>query len=180
MNEADKLIENQLKNLPPAVGQAISRVDWKNKVKKISAIHNLTLEQSEALEAEVLLLIYSFEPPDNFLNNLIENVAVEEEEAEKIADTVEIEIVLNIVKELDSIPAELQNPSNSPTLEHTPIIDLSKELELEAPKSQPLIETPMDTAHTTPTQTEKPATPEPLAQTPRYTGGIDPYREGLN
>lgn len=131
MNETDQLIAKQIKKLPRGVGEAISKVDWKGNVKGIADKCNLTADQARSLETEVLLLIYSFESSDDFEDNLIKNVSVDEETADKIADLVEDEILGSIEKKLDEL---------EPHMNLSPRINLGAQLEIEPPEAELLLQ----------------------------------------
>lgn len=92
MNDLDKLTTEQLKTLPPPLQEALKTVPWRNSVQGIGASHGLDKEKTKTLETETLLIIYGFEPQENFKANLyrelgldIKKIELKSAEAELVA-----------------------------------------------------------------------------------------------
>src|SRR3989344_2377973 len=88
MNETDKLIEEQLKKLPPNLQRAINAVPWKALVQEIGKTNVLDVEQIVSLEQETMFIIYAFESPKDYVANKIFNPILQKsEEPEKSIKT---------------------------------------------------------------------------------------------
>src|SRR3989344_4099335 len=88
MNETDKLIEEQLKKLPPNLQRAINAVPWKALVQEIGKTNVLDVEQIVSLEQETMFIIYAFESPKDYLANIMREVRISEDTALNIAESV--------------------------------------------------------------------------------------------
>lgn len=181
--DTDKIIKDQYETLSPALKQALQIVPWKDIVRKIAEDNDLNSASKEALETETMLVLYCFESADDFLQNVTAEVGIDALKTKMVVSKVVDLIftpILDKIEELGGIDAAsspTEKPQVVPAPAPSPIIDLSKELELEAPKPEHLIQASTNTAHTTPVQAEDTPQKETLVQTPRYTGGLDPYRE---
>ncbi len=113
MNDSELLIENQFKKLPPTNQQALLKVPWRELSQKIAKNNNLTSEQSESLETEVLLLLYQLQSADDFFDNLLREVGAEEEVIQKIFTAVETEIIYAIETEMEKIEPEKSSSETS-------------------------------------------------------------------
>ena len=204
MNETDKLIEEQLKTLPPNLRQAIDAVPWKSLVQEIGKANVLDTEQITSLEQETMFIIYAFENPNDYVSNIIREVSVSEESAYTIAESV-----------ADKIFDPISQKSESGEATEEPIVitaetkeEALKELSRRSMKNQnppalvpelilsnlPMIEEG-EVAHTVDStqytvDSVQPARQdlagsqiksEPKVSLPdyRYEGGSDPYREPL-
>ena len=204
MNETDKLIEEQLKTLPPNLQQAIDAVPWKSLVQEIGKANVLDTEQITSLEQETMFIIYAFENPNDYVSNIIREVSVSEESAYTIAESV-----------ADKIFDPISQKSESGKATEEPIVitletkeEALKELSRRSIKNQnppvlvpelvpsnlPMIEEG-EVAHTVDStqytvDSVQPARQdlagsqiksEPKVSLPdyRYEGGSDPYREPL-
>lgn len=162
MNEIEQLIEEQKKKLPPELVKAIEKTAWEPVVQKIGKESELKEEQIEALEKEVLLILYAFEPPANLQQNIVRELNLSTEKSEKISDS-----VWKMIME----PISLKTGINDP-------IEPSRIPEI-APEIHPVIEKG-EVVHDV-----KPSTfgeKKEKANLPdyRYPGGVDPYREPTN
>ena len=155
MNEQEKLIEEQLKTLPASLQQAINTVPWKTLVQEIGKENTLDSEQTVSLEQETMFVLYAFENPNDFVQNIVKGVGVSQETAVKIANSVADKIL-------------------------GPILDKSTEQEKTISNNLPMVEEG-EVAHSVPhVEESKPIEPT-KASLPdyRYSEGKDPYREPL-
>lgn len=106
MNESEIIIDKKFKELPLAIQIALSTFDWKDEVKKIAEETKLTPEQEALLQTEILLLLYSLEPKDNFYDNLVGEVGLDEDSAENIFELVEERIVVKIAEKIEGTSPE--------------------------------------------------------------------------
>ncbi|MES2213822.1 MAG: hypothetical protein V4465_00300 [Patescibacteria group bacterium] len=173
--DTNKLIEEQHKTLDPALQEALTNIPWKNTVREIARGNDLTKEQAEALEREVMFVMYCFEEPEDFQKNVVSEVGVDALKA-KILDSKISDLVFNPV-----LTKMEEFKKNHPQEKASALIDLSKQLEIEPPKVDEMIEIGTHTAHTTPQviQIKKPTFEKPAPHT-EYKGAPDPYREPLN
>ena len=74
MNETNQLIEEQFKKLPSGLRWAINNVPWKASVMEIGKANALDPEQIASLEQEVMLVMYGFEDPNDFVANVAREV----------------------------------------------------------------------------------------------------------
>lgn len=153
MNEDnEKLIQEQFSKLPEDLRKTIESVPWKSSIKEIAQQNNLSPEQSESLERESMFILYGFESPNDYIANLVREVAIPEETAIAIAETVNERIFKVIESKIDG-------GENKPAAEH----------------NLPMVE-PGEVAHDVP-HVEKPK----IVAVPdyRYPDGKDPYHEPL-
>lgn len=162
MEETDSLIKQQLERLPPTVQKALNAFDWKEAVKNISTDLLLTPEQGLGLETEVLLLIYSFEPQENFYNNLLYKVGLTPDVAEKVFDQIELKVLKPLTEEVEKqevgviVDKNLSIPSSEP---------ISPAIQTEMPQTPPS------------SATEKEKDSISIPDYSAYESGKDPYRE---
>ena len=153
MNETDKLIEEQLKTLPTELREAIRIVPWKSMVQEIGRGNNLDAGEMAKLERETMLIVYAFEDPLGYSENLMRELKIDVEKATKISDEVWQKIM-------------------------QPISDATNR-ENVVPPNLPMVE-PGETAHIVPHIEEKgPEKPQISTPASHYPGGVDPYREPL-
>ncbi|MEK7176985.1 MAG: hypothetical protein AAB719_01685 [Patescibacteria group bacterium] len=176
MNEEEKLIKEQFDKLPSNLQQAISALPWKALVEEIGKSNALDPEQIVSLEQETMFVLYAFENPDDFVQNIIRAVSVSQETANKIGDSVAEKILGPIVEK--SIGEKKVSGDNLPMVE-----------EGEVAHSVPHVE-PARTTEVVPRQNdfvglesggEPPKPKETKTSLPdyRYGEGKDPYREPL-
>lgn len=94
--EIDKLIAEQFNKLPENLRLAIKSVPWKALVQDVGKANALTIEQIALLEQETMFVIYGFENPRDFVENIIKEVGVEEELAITLAEDVSIKVLREI------------------------------------------------------------------------------------
>ncbi|MDP3763909.1 MAG: hypothetical protein Q8Q92_04730 [bacterium] len=169
MNETDKLIEEQVKTLPPNLREAINTVSWKNLVQEIGKQNNLSPEKIESLEQETMFIIYGFENPVDYPTNIIRELNISEKMAYAIVESVTNKIfdpILNKSNEYEKGVTPVFTPETPPT--NLPMVEKG------------------EVAHTVDSKQytvdrEKQATEKVKVSLPdyRYEGGKDPYREPL-
>ena len=156
MNETDKLIEEQVKTLPPNLQQAINDVPWKALVQEIGRTNALDAEQIASLEQETMFIIYAFESPKDYLANIMREVGIFEDTALNIAESVADKIFNPILQKSEESEKTIKTKTESPAPVSVPEIP---------PTILPVVK------------------PEPKVSAPlpdyRYPDGQDPYREPL-
>jgi hypothetical protein len=204
--EQNRLIEEQFNTLSKSLQRAIAVSPWRASIQEIAKSQNLTEEQSEALERETMFILYGFEPATDYIGNLVQEVGLTQELAEKVAEEAGDKIFEPIIdKEEELSKAELNGEPTNPgdyMLEETkqeeklePMETQSTELEI--PPESHLQTIPPETVHET--LAPEPAGPinvidekgdierphdEPvekssIRQANIYPEGADPYREPL-
>lgn len=184
-NDDQKLIDEQLKKLPPELAQAIASTFWQVRVKEIAKENKLSPEQAATLERETMLVVYGFDDPRNFIDNLTRELGVSDDVATTIATSIEEDVleVIAVKAEGKSAPEEGDLPMiesgevahDVPHIENAPVPP-------PAPKPQPA---PQPAPTPAPTGKSKPSDATKLTKvelpTPNYTysKGQDPYREPL-
>lgn len=207
MDDEKKIIEEQLQKLPPELRKAIESTPWKSSIKEIAISNNLSFEQVELAERETMFIIYGFENPVDYIDNLVREVGISEEVATNIAIAVDEKILKVISQQIEK--------NSSPTIitksEALEELKRRREQAVEAgavvkpvPPSLPVVEPDFarsdlvvkagevahEVAHTEPVltnsqkvveKTPEPVTPPKPATPPAYgyPGGKDPYREPL-
>ena len=159
MNETEKLIEEQKKTLPPNLLQAIDIVPWKTYVQEIGKANALDTEQIASLEQETMFIIYAFEPPEDYIANMIREIGISENVAPSIAESIADKIFEPILKKSEEVSV---TPPD--------VLEVTQEI-------HPMIEKG-EVAHGVPhIEESKPKEPSraPLPDY-RYEGGKDPYR----
>lgn len=201
MNENEKLIEDQLRTLPEPLQKAISMVPWRSAVKEIALSHKLSLPQISALDQETMLIVYGFDDPRNYIDNLVREVGIDEDTAVSIAESVNEKIFQKISQKAEEM--EGVSHDNLPMVEpgevahEVPHMEAKPEVAAPpapvqpasapaappaSPAPEPVVPAPQAPAgpvKTRPhsdTRPEKPASPTPDY---RYPGGADPYREPI-
>ena len=89
-------IQTRMAELPEDVRAAVQSADFGNKVHTIGTKHQLHIDQIGLLEDEVLLVMLAFSDPEEFVQNLVEQLHVQEDVANIIADEVSNDILLPI------------------------------------------------------------------------------------
>lgn len=109
--EPEKIIEEQFNSLPPEIKEAIGRVPWKERVRDIAKRESLNDDQALALEAETMIILYGFLPPEGYVQSIETEVGVDEEQAERVAKLVTNEIFDDIERQFETIEASASNSS---------------------------------------------------------------------
>jgi hypothetical protein len=82
--EIEATIKEYYNALPPEVKEAIQAVDLGQKVRQIANENKLHIDQSGALQTEVMLAMLGIEETENFTNNIQSNLAISKDLALKI------------------------------------------------------------------------------------------------
>jgi len=182
MNETDKLIEEQLKKLPPNLQRAINAVPWKALVQEIGKTNVLDVEQIVSLEQETMFIIYAFESPKDYLANIMREVRISEDTALNIAESVADKIFNPILQKSEGSEKTIKTKTESPAPVSAPEIP---------PVNLPMVEQNEgvhDVPHVEPTTDNRQSTTSTIKQEPqpqvplpnyRYPNNKDPYREPL-
>jgi len=179
--EADKIIQEQIKNAPQEIKKILTDKSWLLVVNQISQTNNFSEEQRVALENEILFVLLGMELMSDFKRNIEENLSLQEQASQNISD----EIYEKIFKDVEEfLPTEIEG-EKSRTQE-----DIASQIPTETlpeipPEDLPVV-APGETAHDVErkptTDDQRPAVKsEPLkSQTlTYYPSGQDPYREPL-
>ena len=189
MNENDKLIQEQFNKLPHNLQLAINTVPWKDLIKEIAVANNLSAEQSESFEKETLLILYGFDSPENYIENLILEVNLQVDTATTLTEMSNEKIFKVIAAEAAKVPET--TPPAKPAVPEIPPANLPMVEKGEVVHEVPHVEQP----RSEPIKPIAPIAPPPAPQTPpppklelkkpqiptpdyRYAGK-DPYREAL-
>ena len=182
MNETDKLKEEQFKKLPLNLQEAINDTPWKTLVQEIGKANALDTEQIASLEQETMFIIYAFEPPEDYIANIIKEVKISEDTAYIIAESVANKIFNPILKKSEkyvkaTTPTSVPEipPANLPMIEPPSAQGFGGAKKGEVAHEVPHTELTTDNRQPT-TNQERPKVSLPDY---RYEGGKDPYREPL-
>ena len=173
MNETEKLIEEQLKKLPPSLQQVIHTVPWKALVQEIGRSNALNTEQITSLEQETMFIIYAFEPPTDYIANITREMGISEDIASKIAESVADKIFDPILQKNDELEKAIKIKTESVAPVSVPEIPPVNLPMVEQPNARPTPAIPQRITAIKPEQT-KVSLPDY-----RYPDGKDPYREPL-
>ncbi len=91
-DEAQKLIEDRLKELPADVRDAVLANDLGERVRAIGERNHLHIDQTGSLEEETVLVMLGFADPREFVDQLQESLHVDETTALALAEEVNDEI----------------------------------------------------------------------------------------
>ena len=176
MNETDRLIEEQLKTLPPNLRQAIGSVPWKALVQGIGKANALDAEQIASLEQETMFIIYAFEPPEDYIANIIKEVKISEDTAYTIAESVVGKIFDPISQKSEEYETNIA-PTSVPEIPpaNLPMVE-EGEVAHTIPHVQPARQ---DLAGSDLAGSQIKSEPKVSLPDYRYEGGKDPYREPL-
>src|SRR3989338_8066838 len=97
-NEKDKLIGEQKAKLPETLRLAIDAIPWRSTIKEIAVSNKLTFDQVDILERETMLILYGFESPDNYIDNIVREVPMESE----LANTIGVSVTERIFSVIES------------------------------------------------------------------------------
>ena len=204
MNEEDRLIQDQFNKLPPKLQQAIEAVSWKSSLKEISLLHQLSPEQAENFERETMFILYRFDDPKSYIDNLKRETKLDEEIIENMAGEVAEKILKPIgemvnlskenpiiitketkgeaLKELEVRRINAENVSSTPNAIHNnlPIVEEGEKVH-DAPSINSGQVPPLKVEEVKPSPQVKAPEPGFSAPVPKYgyPEGIDPYREPL-
>lgn len=185
-NENEQLIQEQLQKLPPELRQALELVPWKVAVKEIALANNLALPQISAFEQETMLVLYGFDDPRNYVDNLAREAGVDENAALALAEAVNEKV-------FQPISAQAEKLAKNAIHNDLPMVEKGETAHA-VPHDTKLDAMPKPSTNPAPAQPVAPAGPvklRPSSDTPigkkaetktpdyRYPGGADPYREPL-
>ncbi|TSC70555.1 MAG: hypothetical protein CEO12_276 [Parcubacteria group bacterium Gr01-1014_46] len=94
--EIKKIIEERIKKLPPSVAKAIRGIPWLETIKNIAKNNNLSEDKEISLIIETTILVYGIESPKKYAEDLIVNLGVGDDLAEKILKEIETQILIPI------------------------------------------------------------------------------------
>jgi hypothetical protein len=199
MNETERLIAEQKKNLPHELVEAIESVAWEHSVEEIGNKNSLSTEQIDSLEREVMLALYAFEPPENLASNIAREVDVPEEVAETLFNSIWEQIMEPIGQKVEGvkIPINTNTPTNLPEIapEIHPMVEEGEGAHdvihnsIERPRHEPIVitnqeEKERELGHSSKKWVADYAEEKEIGQKDpvsvpdyRYPDGTDPYRE---
>jgi len=208
-NETQKIIEDQMKNLPKDVLEAIISVDYKTKLQEVTKRQRLLIDQAGKLEMETTLVMIGLEPLADYVGNIQREMAVSEARAREIAIDVSDNIFKPIRTSLETINKSLNetpeviepdlnrdqilNEIENPVSNHQPAVSTSTAIEIKPAQdiqtipgqgvkdaSLDIVNNKMTTTTITPQQI---IAAKPKIKLPELrkssAGGADPYREPI-
>lgn len=183
----DKLIQGQFAKLPSNVQQAIGAVPWKALVQEIGKENALDTEQILALEQETMFIIYAFEPPEDYVANIVREVDIAEDAANKIAVSMAEKVFEPILIKAEEMKEENTPTTSEITTEIHPVVEEGEKAHDTTPEEKKFMN--MGDVQTLASdqqeiQTKPPIGPQPPTEPqqpkqPSYPGGKDPYREPI-
>lgn len=99
---AEETIKKQVQSLPPKVQRALASTDIQGPLKEIYEKHGLLLDKASALETETVLIAVGLESGEDFVDNIVKNVEVNEVEATAMAKEIDEKIFSQIRKGLQT------------------------------------------------------------------------------
>ena len=199
-SETQKIIDEQLKIIPPEVKAAIISVDYKTKLQEITRRQRLLIDQAGKLEMETTLVMIGLEPLADFTENIRRELMVNCIRASEIALDVSEHIFkpirdalqkMNEVTEAEEEETNLNrdqilNEIENPVLNHQPTPDQINfpppepvKRELETRPTQEISVPPQNILEAKMTSATV-SRPQVVEVKTRPTGGTDPYREPLS
>ncbi len=106
--QTQTLIQEQLKKLPPSLKQAIEESRWEQSTDAILRTLGLTPDQSESAKTEIMLLVYGFSGFDDFVQNLINEGGITEENAFAIAKESDAKIFGPIARRVEELEIKVR------------------------------------------------------------------------
>ena len=126
-DETTKQIEERLAQLPEDIQNAILSSDFDQKMQAIGRAHNLHIDQAQQLGSETLLVMLGVSPITGFPDEVVRQVHVTREEADKIIADINTQILAPIresmrrtYEEAASMPAPA--PKNPPAMQKSVIM----------------------------------------------------------
>jgi len=104
--ETQKIIADQIKNLPKDVKEAIISVDYKTKLQEITKRQKLLIDQAGKLEMETTLVMIGLEPLTDFIGNIQRELGVLGTRAQEIA----VDVSENIFKPIRASLKAMNEP----------------------------------------------------------------------
>ena len=129
--ETQKIIDDQIAQLPKAVQEIIANIDLTKEISDLKEKHNLMLDQVSSLEIETRLVMIGLEPGEDFVDNIIKNVGLKEDDAIAVAEDINDSIFGKIRKVMmeetkdesgedelnkETILDEIENPTPFPQI----------------------------------------------------------------
>jgi hypothetical protein len=108
--EVQKIIAEQMKNLPKDVVASIASANYKTKLQEITQRQNLLINQAGALEMETSLVMIGLEPLADYIDNLQRELDVPLVRAKEIAADVNKNIFQTIRDSLQAMNDETSAP----------------------------------------------------------------------
>lgn len=110
MTEEEKIIKDQFNSLPDNLKKALDSVPWRSFIKQIGLENKLMLDQIDRLERETMLILYAFDDPKNYIDNLVKEVELSKEQAAIISDAVAEKIIVPIEERAESLEKTSKEP----------------------------------------------------------------------
>jgi hypothetical protein len=92
MSEATDAITKHIQALPPKLKAAIASIEMQKPLEEIRQKYGLMLDQASTLETETVLVAIGVEPGEEFVDNIIKNVGLNEIDAISIAKEINAKI----------------------------------------------------------------------------------------
>lgn len=194
-SEAEIIIEERIEKLPKSVVEAIKNVPWVERMKKIAKANNLDTKQTEGFETETTLIVLGIESPENYPENLSQNVGLSDDMVISIAKEVNKQIIEPIISAVNRKKEKIQpinSPAPTPTPSNLPVLepDFAKETLMVKPNETAHPVEPLTGNQQPTTDSEQQISKEkkPPFQPPEgsvqpaksaYADGQDPYREPI-
>ena len=109
-DETQKIIAEQMKNLPKDVVASIASANYKIKLQEITQRQNLLIDQAGALEMETTLVMIGLEPLADYIDNLQRELDIPLARAKEIATDVNKNIFQTIRDSLQTMNDEPSAP----------------------------------------------------------------------
>jgi hypothetical protein len=106
------------KKLPEAIRDALSSIDFADKISDIADKHSLLIDRQGELSDEVGLVMLGLTHPDKFVESIKNRLEISQADAEAIATDVNNEILLEIREELKKISAKNAEEAKTSNLAH--------------------------------------------------------------
>jgi hypothetical protein len=130
MDQEIDAVAEQMKKLPPEVQQVLTSPDFEKKLMDLSLKNRLHIDQMARLKNETTLVMMGLEDPANFYDNLLKEVRLSPEVAEKVQDDVAKELfepIREAMKRFVGAPTPIiSSPTPSPAPAVPPTSPVSK------------------------------------------------------
>ncbi|KKW17453.1 hypothetical protein A3C86_02135 [Candidatus Kaiserbacteria bacterium RIFCSPHIGHO2_02_FULL_49_16] len=170
----DEKIQERFKALPKALQNAITSADVEKKLRDLSDVHKLHLDQWQKLENEVMLALLGFQPVEKLVANIKNEVGLTDEIAEALAGDIADTIFQPIRAELER---ELGKPEDEPVasslqpVAEKPVASSQQPVASTPPPAPPMAKSVRATL--------SPAYASDTKSHERKTVDDDPYREAI-
>lgn len=174
-----KEIEQRFNELPKSVQDIILNSGWEKTTRSIVEKYNLRIDQGAEIERETMFIMFGFDKPQNFINNISKQAKLDEKTAIDIAVEINDQVFSKIRTGVEKVvPTKEQrfeevNPTES--LEsREEILKQIEEVDSEGTKVED------KPSENNVTQEEKPKTGiEERLEKPQVSQPSDPYREPI-